>query len=87
MDCTMSLVIGDEYSGSFCNQWRSKQRYNKLALGGDTKFVLLYVDFEIFGTRFANKNIEGGVRPPSLVNIFSQIILIRDTNIYFIIQI
>ena len=66
MQYTFNHVISEEDSGSVCNQWRSKQRYNILAIGGDTKFTMLYVDFEIFGSRFANTIMEGGVRPPSL---------------------
>ena len=65
MQCTINQVISNEDSGSSCNQWTSKEKYNVLAIGGDTKFTMLYVDFKIFGQRFANTIMEGGVRPPS----------------------
>ena len=65
MQCTFDEVIFNKNSGIFCDQWKSKQKYNVLAIGGDTKFTMLYVDFEIFGSRFANAIMEGGVRPPS----------------------
>ena len=61
----MDKEINESNSGSYCDQWGSKLKYNKLALGGDTKFQMLYVDMEIFGARFSDKMIEGGVRPPS----------------------
>ena len=67
MTCTIDNVISAEYNSLNCDQWKSKLKYNKLALGGDTKFELLYVDLEIFIARFANKYIEGGVRPPNLI--------------------
>ena len=67
MQCTINKVMSDENSGLFCDQWRSKHKYNELAIGGDTKFDLLYVDFKIFGDRFDNELVEGGVRPPNLL--------------------
>ena len=67
MTCTIDKVISGEYTSSNCDQWKSKAKYNKLALGGATKFELLYVDFEIVNDRYANELIEGGVRPPNLV--------------------
>ena len=64
MQCTMDKVINSSYSGSYCSQWKSKQKYNELAIGGDSKFELLYIDFEIISNIFYN---EGGVRPPNLI--------------------
>ena len=54
MQCTINNVISDEDTTQFCDQWISKRKYNKLAIGGETKFELLYIDFEIFGSRFDN---------------------------------
>eukprot|EP01083_Nonionella_stella_P070909 190039_1 len=51
-----------------CNQWGSKDSYGNIQLGSATKFSALYVDIPIFGARFANKVVEGGVRPPNLVS-------------------
>ena len=67
MQCTMNKIINSSDSGSFCDQWQSKRKYYSLAIGGDTKFELLYIDFKIFGDRFANELLEGGVRPPNLI--------------------
>ena len=67
MQCTINNVIADEDTTQFCDQWNSKHKYNKLAIGGATKFELLYIDFEIFGTRFDNTIMEGGIRPPNLI--------------------
>eukprot|EP01084_Bolivina_argentea_P316922 549438_1 len=51
-----------------CTQWGSKDSYDNIQLGSATKFSALYVDIPIFGARFANKVVEGGVRPPNLVS-------------------
>ena len=67
MTCTINQVIFDEYTSSNCDQWSSKLKYNVMALGGDTDFKILHVDIPIFGTRFANMTIEGGIRPPNLI--------------------
>ena len=69
MRCTIDRVISNEDTGLFCNQWRSKQKYNGIVIGGNSKFELLYIDLEIFGTRFENGYIEGGIRPPNVVGI------------------
>eukprot|EP01083_Nonionella_stella_P281778 958945_1 len=53
---------------SSCTQWGSKDSYDNIQLGSGTKFSVLYVDIPIFGARFANKVVEGGVRPPNLVS-------------------
>ena len=70
MQHTIDKVIFDEDSGVVCDLYGSKQKYNKLAIGGDTKFTMLYVDFNIFGSRFANTIMEGGIRPPSYINTY-----------------
>ena len=69
MQCTLDKLISDQNSGSFCNQWSSKHKYNKLAIGGDTEFELLYIDYKIFGDRFANQLLEGSVRPPNIEKV------------------
>ena len=45
MQYTFDKIIFNEYSGIKCNQWDSKNKYNVLAIGGDTRFSLLYIDF------------------------------------------
>eukprot|EP01083_Nonionella_stella_P276766 940699_1 len=69
MQCTLdtaeSIAPG---SMSSCSQWGSKDSYDNIQLGSATKFSALYVDIPIFGARFANKVVEGGVRPPNLVS-------------------
>eukprot|EP00485_Elphidium_margaritaceum_P013846 CAMPEP_0202726946 /NCGR_PEP_ID=MMETSP1385-20130828/184870_1 /ASSEMBLY_ACC=CAM_ASM_000861 /TAXON_ID=933848 /ORGANISM="Elphidium margaritaceum" /LENGTH=447 /DNA_ID=CAMNT_0049393175 /DNA_START=78 /DNA_END=1419 /DNA_ORIENTATION=+ len=65
---TMDAVISGSTSEEFCgNGLASKVSYTDLAIAGDTKFVWLYVDFKIFGDRFANTVNEAGVRPPNLI--------------------
>eukprot|EP01083_Nonionella_stella_P159963 522419_1 len=51
-----------------CTQWGSKDSYDNIQLGSATKFSALYVDIPIFGARFANKVVEGSVRPPNLIS-------------------
>ena len=65
MQCTLDQLDATIDMGNKCSQWRSKQEYSAIALGGVANFNFLNIDMEIFGSRFANKLIEGGVRPPS----------------------
>ena len=67
MQHTINQVINDSYSGVVCESSGSKLKYYKLAIGGDTKFTMLYVDFDISETHVANTNMEGGIRPPSYI--------------------
>ena len=67
MQCTLDELDDTMYMGNECDQWRSKQEYSAIALGGVANFNFLNIDMEIFGARFGNKVIEGGVRPPSFV--------------------
>ena len=67
MQHTINKVINDSYSGVVCDSYGSKLKYYKLAIGGDTKFTVLYVDFDISETHVANTNMEGGIRPPSYI--------------------
>eukprot|EP01083_Nonionella_stella_P281777 958943_1 len=69
MQCTLDTAEGIA-TGSMpsCTQWGSKDSYDNIQLGSGTKFSVLYVDIPIFGARFANKVVEGGVRPPNLVS-------------------
>eukprot|EP01083_Nonionella_stella_P031542 86372_1 len=67
MQCALDTAEGIA-PGSMpsCSQWGSKDSYDNIRLGPATKFTSLYVDIPIFGARFANKVVEGGVRPPIL---------------------
>eukprot|EP01083_Nonionella_stella_P035666 97276_1 len=65
--CHSSIMQCDS-PGPWCSQWGSKISSNQIELGSNTKFGALYVDIPIFGARFANKIVEGGVRPPNLVS-------------------
>ena len=57
-------------SDTACDQYDSKDKYSKLAIGGATKFEILYVDLRNSVENYPNSNQEGAVRPPCLVFIF-----------------
>ena len=66
MSCTFNETL---ILTGVCSQWPSKDAYSSMALGGVTKFKMLYADFRSDVTSVANlDNLahEGSVRPPSL---------------------
>eukprot|EP01083_Nonionella_stella_P276765 940698_1 len=69
MQCTLDTAEGiAPDTMDSCTQWGSKDSYDNIQLGSATKFSALYVDIPIFGARFANKVVEGSVRPPNLIS-------------------
>ena len=75
MQCTMNKRISDANTGSSCDQWSSKLKYNQTFLE-DGYVDLLYIDYNIFGDRFDNQLLEGSVRPANL----AKIIINTDSN-------
>ena len=48
-----------------CDPFASKDKYSAIALGGDTKFTLLYIDLRNNIDSYPFTIQEGSVRPPS----------------------
>eukprot|EP01083_Nonionella_stella_P010665 30338_1 len=70
MQCTMNTAMDiiPNSRPSCTNRYSSKDSYEAIALGGSSKLSVLYIDIPIYGSRFANQVVEGGVRPPNLIN-------------------
>eukprot|EP01084_Bolivina_argentea_P038822 71766_1 len=65
MRCTFDQITGFS-STSLCTQFEPKNKYNLLAIGGNTKFKLLYIDLKNNVELGGSSNQEGNVRPPRL---------------------
>ena len=64
MECTF-VNAGLSPSVLQCDQYDDKNEYPALAIGGLTKFTLLYADFRYGAEDFPNYSFEGNVRAPS----------------------
>ena len=68
MQHTIDIENSNLDTGFNCDKWGSKARYSALAMGGQTLFELLYLDYSFkpeFAIRAVDSFMEGGVRPPS----------------------
>ncbi len=83
MECTF-INHGFTSSITRCDQFDHQNSYPALALGGVTKFTLLYIDidFRNGATDYPNRFFEGSISPPSLVTY----IYISVTNLIFTIS-
>eukprot|EP01084_Bolivina_argentea_P003547 6673_1 len=68
MECTF-INHGFSTSITQCDQFDHQNSYPALALGGNTKFTLLYVDFRNGAVDYPNHVFEGSVRPPLITEI------------------
>lgn len=78
MECTFTDVKGFPSSTGNCIDWPSKHKYSSIAIGNvdssdynlnGTGYNILYIDLPLDFLSRPNTNIEGGIRPPSLVFI------------------
>ena len=65
MQCTFGKTSGFPSNEGLCNDFISKDKFAAIALGGSTKFKLLYIDLRNRIESYPNSVQEGAVRPPS----------------------
>ena len=62
MQCSQDQILTT--STTNCDQWDSKFSYSSLAIGGNTRLTLLYVNFRNAVEAYLNSFFEGSVAPP-----------------------
>ena len=80
LECTFNDVSGFPSSSGTCNEWPSKNKYSTIAVGYDrtgagpysdgSGFRSFYIDLPNDILSRPNQNVEGGIRPPLLTQVY-----------------
>ena len=80
MECTF-INHGFAPSVTQCDQYDHKNSYSSLALGGQTKFTLLYADFRYGAEDYPNKMFEGNIMMMTKIDSQVNIDIFIDWNL------